>query len=587
MVQRLSVFRGGFDRDGANCAGSVRLKTLLALVNKCWIQHESGGRFQIHELLRQYGAERLAGNDAVEAVARDQHSRYYCDWLSQQEVGINDPDQPTEWDAIQRDIANVRTACMWAATGGRASRLERAANALGWFYLRGYGNYQQGRMTFRDLGQAMAADEGWPLAATVVAQRTMTRVVAWQASMCALLGDLETSRRLIGESLALLDGPTLADKDTRPERAHIAAELGYTRLYTNPETARQRFTESLERYRGIGHKWGMAYALLGLGRAARNLGVLREAREAMTQSLSLHREIGNRIGESEAMAALRGVAIRQLQFQEAEDLIRQSLSLTPESNRFGIAYGLGFLGDVQLLTGRFAEVEATLSECIAIYEDLGWRVWAVRRSVVLARARLHAGAYDAARIQGKGTVALAQEVGWGRGIRYGKLVLGMAALVQGDFAEAHRTLQDVLLDPREFVDDPGHVDGSAWLGLAARGLDRRVEAWQHLTSALDSACKRQQFNELMAALAGIALLLADEGETKRAIELYALASRYPFVANSHWFEDVVGQHIGAVGATLPPQIAAAAQERGRSRELEATVGELSAELGRSVPGAPC
>ena len=62
--------------------------------------------------------------------------------------------------------------------------------------------------------------------------------------------------------------------------------------------------------------------------------------------------------------------------------------------------------------------------------------------------------------------------------------------------------------------------------------------------------------------------------------MYALASRYPFVANSKWFDDVAGKHIAAVAATLPPEVVAAAQERGRARDLDATVAELLAELGQ-------
>jgi hypothetical protein len=72
----------------------------------------------------------------------------------------------------------------------------------------------------------------------------------------------------------------------------------------------------------------------------------------------------------------------------------------------------------------------------------------------------------------------------------------------------------------------------------------------------------------------VALLLADQGEHERAVELVALASRYGFVANSHWFEEVVGRHIAAVAATLPPGVVAAAQKRGRARDLNATVMEL-------------
>jgi hypothetical protein len=65
------------------------------------------------------------------------------------------------------------------------------------------------------------------------------------------------------------------------------------------------------------------------------------------------------------------------------------------------------------------------------------------------------------------------------------------------------------------------------------------------------------------------------------VELYALASRYGFVANSRWFEDVVGKQIADVAATLPPEVVTAAQERGRARDLRETAQELLEELGRS------
>ncbi|MBN2390702.1 MAG: hypothetical protein JXR84_08265 [Anaerolineae bacterium] len=84
---------------------------------------------------------------------------------------------------------------------------------------------------------------------------------------------------------------------------------------------------------------------------------------------------------------------------------------------------------------------------------------------------------------------------------------------------------------------------------------------------------------LMYALPASALLLADQGKVERAVEIYALASRHPFVANSCWFEDVAGRHIAAVAAKLPPEVVVAAQERGRARDLQATVLELLEELG--------
>ena len=38
-------------------------------------------------------------------------------------------------------------------------------------------------------------------------------------------------------------------------------------------------------------------------------------------------------------------------------------------------------------------------------------------------------------------------------------------------------------------------------------------------------------------------------DPRAPVELYALASRYPFAANSRWCEEVAGQHIATVAAT--------------------------------------
>ena len=81
----------------------------------------------------------------------------------------------------------------------------------------------------------------------------------------------------------------------------------------------------------------------------------------------------------------------------------------------------------------------------------------------------------------------------------------------------------------------------------------------------------------MLALPAFALLLADQGQTAHAVELYALASRFPYVSNSRWFEDVAGREIAAAAESLPRDVVARAQERGRARDLWATVEELLAE----------
>ncbi len=85
---------------------------------------------------------------------------------------------------------------------------------------------------------------------------------------------------------------------------------------------------------------------------------------------------------------------------------------------------------------------------------------------------------------------------------------------------------------------------------------------------------------LLLILSAQALILAEQGRIERAVELYALTMEYPMVKDQQWFEDVTGQHILAVTATLLPEVVTTAQERGRARDLWETASELLNELSK-------
>lgn len=136
----------------------------------------------------------------------------------------------------------------------------------------------------------------------------------------------------------------------------------------------------------------------------------------------------------------------------------------------------------------------------------------------------------------------------------------------------------------------GRLDELTWarflLGLAVRGLNDAPQTRQHLSAALQTAANIQVFKPLMFALPAVALFLADRGEREKAVEFYALASNYPFVANSCLLEDIVGRHIAAAAAALPDDVVAGAQKRGRARDLDTVVAELLVELGEGFPILP-
>ena len=191
----------------------------------------------------------------------------------------------------------------------------------------------------------------------------------------------------------------------------------------------------------------------------------------------------------------------------------------------------------------------------------------------------HLGSYDEARASARAALTLFGESGeLGTTARF-CVELGGLALAGGAYGAAQEWLQKSIAIYQQ-VGGMYSFMGQAFAASAyvARGLGQPAQARQHLGAALRIAAETRNLHTVLESLPAMALLLMDSGEMEGAAELYALASRYPHVANSRWFEDVAGKHIAAVEATLPPDVAVAARERGRARDLWATVEELLDEL---------
>jgi predicted ATPase len=81
IFSALSVFRGGFTRWAAQQVSGASLRELMALVDKSLLQWAPEGRYEIHELLRRYAAEKLEQAPVASAKARDRYNVCYADPL--------------------------------------------------------------------------------------------------------------------------------------------------------------------------------------------------------------------------------------------------------------------------------------------------------------------------------------------------------------------------------------------------------------------------------------------------------------------------------------------------------------------------
>jgi tetratricopeptide (TPR) repeat protein len=240
---------------------------------------------------------------------------------------------------------------------------------------------------------------------------------------------------------------------------------------------------------------------------------------------------------------------------------------------------------VSYYRGLFAQAHALISEVVATHDELTIRYGrdAFVATISLGFVELHRGQYEVAGTQGEESLTRAQESDNPLVEGACRTLFGAVALAQGAYANAHRYLDQAVAEichPLVIpaVGWPGYLQVLATLGYAARFMGEGDQAWKHLTEVLRTGNEIQDYLGLLTALPTVALLLIDAGDAERAVELYALASRHGYVANSQWFEDVAGKEIAAVAATLPLDVVAAAQERGRERDLRETAAELLGEL---------
>ena len=84
VFMRLSVFRGGFNREAARAVAESGRHNLRRLGHKALIEVSADGRYNIHELLRQFGAEKLA-QSAEKAIIRAKHMTFFADFMAERQ----------------------------------------------------------------------------------------------------------------------------------------------------------------------------------------------------------------------------------------------------------------------------------------------------------------------------------------------------------------------------------------------------------------------------------------------------------------------------------------------------------------------
>jgi predicted ATPase len=523
VMQALSVFRGGFTRQAATEVTGASLRELRALVDRSLLQRDPAGRYGIHELLRQYAADRLRGPEepATEASIRDAHATYYAAFLASREAPLRGLDQKRVLAEIRAEVDNIRVAWDWTVAQGRIDEIEQSQAPLARFCrIRGW--YGEGEDLFSRAAQRLAGTHG---------ERTRLlqgRLLFQQGRFADLLGKETEAGRLLEASLAVF-----REVGARREAAYALCLLGGCEaLYGSRR--RELCLEGLGLFRDLGDPRGLALAVHGLAWSSAHEGEYSDAKQEFEQSLALFRQAGDLEGIQASLHGLGYICWILGEYERGRKLHLEMLRLCRETgSQGGIARALGDLGIDAYALRQYEKAHELFGQSLAIYRDIGHAM----------------GMHD--------------ELG----------DLAEAANALGNYAQAEDYVREAF---RVLPKGETDIDRGSWeyrnLGNAACGLGNYEDARKYLRRSLELAVSARTPSRHLLALVGVARVLAREGDKERALELLALVTHHRF--SWQMAKDQAALLITELEAELPPEVVAAAWERGQARDLDAIVTEL-------------
>jgi predicted ATPase len=392
---RLSVFRGSFDRSAAVAVTGADLRLLSQLVAKSLLRRPDFGRFELHELLRQYAREQLAASPADETDARDRHARHYSAMLLERQAALMGPDVTAARDELRGELDNLRAAVEWILVEDGESTALAALEAFYTFLW--MHSWFEGAETLERLARTAGFDSDDPGSASAV---------ALAAAACRIAIGARLGHDPAAEELALRCVPILRARNLERDVARCLCALGIGAVYRDvfPEAV-AFLEEGIEIARTTGDTLTEAGALMDLGfarllmddlDAARDafeaanvlcdklgnpllraygtskLGLLADAEERFGDALRLHlaanelfASVGEVGGAGYALSRASSSAFGLRDYSEALRLGRAGYDAFSESNhRWGLITALCRIGFAALALGDGAEARARFGNAL-------------------------------------------------------------------------------------------------------------------------------------------------------------------------------------------------------------------------------
>lgn len=391
VFARLSVFRGGFTQEAAEQVAGAEPRTLTDLVNKSFVtlaQVDSfceAGRYEIHELLRQYAQEKLDDRpDEVGRITQGRMAQYYLHYATAQRHEYARLGQ--EWPNLAAGLQIAVEQQMWSTVIGYVEAMTAV-----WF---AWGRYAEAQQGYAWAGQAAQAVED------------------------------------------------------RPALAHCLHLLGRTHLEQDHFDEADRFlSQSLELYHALADRGGMADNQYDLARIALERSQYDRAKELLQSSRLLREGLGDPAGVAETLYQMARVAYFRADYDQTNQLGKQALEMQEKlADEHHISLTLRLLADTAYEQQDLAMAEAYCRRALMVSEKIQNSSEQALALDTLSHVYRALNQLESAQACSKKSLALLKSTGETRGQAMALYQLSLIYEAQGDCALALETgLQSLAL----------------------------------------------------------------------------------------------------------------------------------------------
>ena len=325
VFSTLSLFIGGFSRESAEQVAGATLTILSDLWDKSLVRRLANGRYDIHELLRQYAATQLTAMPAHAATAHARFAAYYVSLTETAATHLVDS-EPQPWlDRLEVENDNLRAVLSWAVQTGDVETAVHLGAALGRFWWLRYRPIEGGNW----LRQILA----------LPGPQTETRGLAMSYA-----GMLARLRRDYAEAETWLMQSIRYHRQAGSKKnlGRSLNELGM--LYLDQghyDQAHPLFVEWLALARELEFAHGISIALLNLGMVAHQLGSLSQADSYFQEGLALSRQLHMQTNVAMLLTSYSMLLLDQNKLALAREMLLESIQINHDlGHQDGLSWAL-------------------------------------------------------------------------------------------------------------------------------------------------------------------------------------------------------------------------------------------------------